>query len=443
MSNKRFSLPVSSRFDIRDVLTPYFDISKYEEAYVNLDDLRKTNQKNTAFNLFEKLSFQLNFEKENDKWIYVREEREQYTKFIFSGHRGTGKSAELYRLYKKISEELFPTYLTVFIKMDEGRELSSFSEQHFLPMLVFHLGKALEESPIKVEIDKTEINELLADLLGITKEDYKKMNLQLGVKGIFSLTFGDFYFRENLGTRVQKVFKEESSQFIIRFNQLLDKIRRVLENKEILFIIDGSEKIRLDVYQKLFIENRDMINSIRTLMVIAVPISTHFQITHRQDITMFEIIDTLPMFRVNEKDLKNNNSQLVKKHLELVEKRAIIDNLISLKDLKLCIKYSGGCIRQFFNLIYTAFVECQGNKIDTKTLESVIMNEGRRIYETLESRHLNVIKSNQYQTSDKEVAEMLYSLAILKYNGDRALNPLLRLHLEKYYPKMLPDEQKN
>ena len=87
-------------------------------------------------------------------------------------------------------------------------------------------------------------------------------------------------------------------------------------------------------------------------------------------------------------------------------------------------QFSGECVRQLFQIINKALTIALGGKITEEIFNTATKKLGQQNYEQLENNHLKILKEGTFNTADKEIREMLYSLALLKYNGDELLIPL-------------------
>ena len=90
-----------------------------------------------------------------------------------------------------------------------------------------------------------------------------------------------------------------------------------------------------------------------------------------------------------------------------------------------CIEKSGGCPRQLLRIVNKSLIESLGNKITLEKLNKALNKLGNDLKNPLDSEHLKVINNKTYNTADTKCLDLLFSLAILKYNGDYEINPLL------------------
>lgn len=104
---------------------------------------------------------------------------------------------------------------------------------------------------------------------------------------------------------------------------------------------------------------------------------------------------------------------------------------IEKESLAFCIQKSGGCIRQLLRIVNKALIISRGAKITKETAEKSVSDLGRSMIELFDSEHLSILKQKQYYTADSKVLDLLFSLAVLKYNGAREINPLIQKYLEE------------
>jgi hypothetical protein len=52
------------------------------------------------------------------------------------------------------------------------------------------------------------------------------------------------------------------------------------------------------------------------------------------------------------------------------------------------------------------------------------------MYETLTTEQHQLIATGEFNVADSETSKLLYSLVLLKYNGEIRINPLLQSYLE-------------
>src|ERR1700748_1984157 len=93
-TRKQYAYPVKTVNDAKAVIEPEFqpDLFDNQHLYVDLDEIRDLTYLNDLY-------FDLGYNPDKKEFKTTSD----YTKIIFSGHRGCGKSAELRRINKELN----------------------------------------------------------------------------------------------------------------------------------------------------------------------------------------------------------------------------------------------------------------------------------------------------------------------------------------------------
>ncbi|HYF31391.1 MAG TPA: hypothetical protein VD993_09765 [Chitinophagaceae bacterium] len=423
ISRRSYAYPVKSISEAKVVLQPEFQPDLFDEnhLYVVLDEVREQ-----AY--LHELYFDLGYI-QNTKYFEVSSD---YVKIIFSGHRGSGKSAELRRIEKELTHP--ERYFTIFIDLEQEVEVGSFQYADFFSLLIHKLIEKLTTLQNKGGYER--LQKLAEKLMPgktekiVIDKDKSVSNLEAGAEAGFRLfgfggkaSFKEVFSGENeTSVTIRKEIKQNTLSLINNFNAELVDIRIALEDagfgRDILFIFDGSEKIRHEVYEDLFVKNGNIVSEINLNMVIAVPIIAHFQIEKAP--YKFTNRYIVPMIK-----LENNNKarELMQR---IIGKRVDTSIFIDEEALDLCIDFSGGCIRQLFHVVYESLKKSLGQKINRKHVEAAVSTLGKYLWEYLREDHFKALKDSDYRPADDNIGELLYMLILLKYNGRTEINPLLK-----------------
>jgi len=425
-SRKQYTYPVKAVNDVKAVIEPEFqpDLFDKQHLYVDLDEIRDRTYLNDLF-------FDLGYNPAKKTFNVISD----YIKIIFSGHRGCGKSAELRRINNELSRP--DRYLTVFIDLEKEVEVGSFQYADFFSLLIHKLIEKLEEKKIKAGSDRlvqlakqllpTNIEEVTADKEKL--ETALEVNAEAGFKlfGLLGLktSFKEAFSGENeISKTIRREIKQNRLTLVYNLNAELVETKMAIEKngqgKDILFIIDGSEKVKSEVYEELFIANGNIIAQLNISLLTAVPISAFFQIEKAP----YKFLNryTVPMLKVK------GNSKAIELMKTIIAKRIDLSLFIEDDALNTCITYSGGCIRQLFQIVHTALKKSLGDKIQQNHVEIAIKQLGMYLWEYLDNEHLKVLKEGEYRPAEKKVDELLYILILLKYNGITKINPLLETY---------------
>lgn len=415
--------PVKTVSEARTVTEPEFqpDLFDKNDLYVNLDDIRDTTY-------LDDLYFDLGYNVKSKEFEPCVAD---YIKIIFSGHRGCGKSAELRRINNLLKHQ--ERYFVVFIDLEQEVEVSSFEYEDFFSLLMHKLIEELSDAGVNKAAGKLkELSKRLFEKKEIERKtkNSAKTDGEAHAHAGFSLfgwggkaSFKQAFSGENeISTTVRREIKRNTLGIINEFNVSLVDIRADIQNnekgKDLLFIIDGSEKIKGDVYEDLFIKNASIISEINVNILTAVPISANYQIEKAP--YKFTNRYTVPMLKLE----KYPNAG--EKMKEIIGNRMDLSMFIEGDALDKCIGYSGGCIRQLFQVVHTSLRKSLGTKINNGHVNKAVKELGQDLWEYLDTKHLEVLKSGNYRPADELVSELLYMLILLKYNGTIEINPLLK-----------------
>lgn len=415
--------PVSTVREAKSVLEPEFqpDLFDDQDLYVNLDEIRNREYLNDLF-------FILGYNQEKQSFDTTAD----FVKIIFSGHRGSGKSAELRRVDNELCNP--DRYFTIFIDLENEVEVGSFQYADFFSLIIHKLIEELEKHQIKGGVSR--LQQLAEKLLAGKAEETKinkntlKSDTELGAEAGFKLfgiggkaSFKEVFSGENeISTAIRREIRQNTLELVYNLNaELVDTRMAIQDNgkgNDILIIIDGSEKIQSEVYEDLFVKNGNIISELSVNMLAAVPISAFFQIEKAP--FKFSNRYTVPMIKLD----GNKRAEVLM--TEIIGKRIDLSLFINDDALSTCIEYSGGCIRQLFQVVYTSFKKSLGEKIGQNHVELAVRELGKYLWEYLDNEHLKVLAEVNYRPAEKKVSELLYMLILLKYNGKIKINPLLQ-----------------
>lgn len=414
-----YEFPVIDKFQARDVTELDFTIEPTDETvYVNLDSVRDKSY-------IDQIKYNLNIEDNQLKKI-----TDTFTKTIFSGHRGSGKSIELKRFHQSINKP--DCYMSVHIDIEQEMEVGGFRSEDLFVILIAKLIERVHGEGLSFK--SSSLDKIIKEWLSETtiQEELKK-DFKLNLEGEISAGnsfFGFLKFKSALKSifsassttseSIRRTIRKNPSNLIDQFNDILSELRETLSKsdkaKDILFIFDGTEKIPYGIYEALFVKDSYLIRGINANMIFSVPINSYYNIESNPAADFFQVY-LLPMVKLTEE------SRLMLK--QIISKRIDVDRFIEDDALSLCVNKSGGCIRQLIRIVNRAMIIALGGKIKIEIAEKSIHALGEEMKNLLKSEHIDILKQKKFNTADAPVLDLLFSLAVLKYNGVRGINPLL------------------
>lgn len=419
-----YQFPVTDKYEAKEVTQPDYqpDLFDNQELYINLDEVRGERY-------LTEMLFDLNIDTEN---FQLRSRTKEYTKILFSGHRGCGKSAELMRLHKQLNQP--ESYASVLINLEEDADFSRFQTEDFYLLLLLKLIGKMGDHDISTNMGSLK---RLANKLQVTEEIKKELTTSFKGEasaeagGGFDLfgflkskvNFKSVFSGENQSsTFIRQEIKRNINDWVNDFNLLLVDVREAFQSenigRDLLFIIDGSERLRPEIYKELFVTNGYLIQNISVNMILAVPINAYYGIIDSPQTFHSRIV--IPMIPTKNKEARERLKSIITKRLD---KETFLED----DAFDFLIEKSGGCIRQLLILVNRAIVIGTGSKINKENAELAVTDLGNRMREGLKTEHIEILKEKDVNTGDPFVRELLYGLVLLKYNGPGSikLNPVL------------------
>ncbi len=425
---KSYEFPVKSPFEAARLTDPNFSIHDYwEQLYINLDGVRNGEQ-------FSRMRFDLGI----DKDFNLENLTDNYVKIMFAGHVGCGKSVELHKLHSKINHP--KGYLSIFVDFQSETDINYFEAEDFYVLLISGFMNALSEKNIDWNTHTLDLQNIANDWIShqdILKELESSFDFKSESEASVGFSFWTFLSAKSslkalFGSKskaveaIRRKIKTNPNDLIARFNTVLRNVRRQAKNQgiaeDIIFIVDGSEKLKLnkyEVYEQLFIRNAQIIQSINANMVFGAPIDTIYDIHHVGGLNFYKPF-ILPMIRVNE--------QSVDTYRQIITNRISEADLLDPSVVDYAAEKSGGNPRQFLRIINTAIRSAAGAKVTKTIAEKAVLELGNLLLRSLTTKHREILKKREFNNADAETLDLLFSLCILEYNGDenlREINPLI------------------
>jgi len=429
MAKYPYDFPVREIRQAISVLKPQFEVTDWPELYVDFSRVR-------AKETFNSLSVKLNviddvFESTND-----------YSKILYTGHTGCGKSTELVMLHHYLNHK--DRFFSVYVDVNESLQMSSFEPEDLFILLITKLVEALKESGVSFSVSG--LKKLADDWIAqdpeivdeVEKKDSKEAGAQLeagfnfwnflSLKGNLKTAFS---YNSKTSTIIRKSIKQNQGDYIVTFNEILYEIKNEILTKdfgrEIIFILDGIEKLRqekYDTYVQTFFRDARLIQNLNSNLICCVPIDSIY------DIHVCSLIDGLyQRFILPLIDVNDNTRQLFN---SIVSKRIDVNKFMENGVMDYCIEQSGGNPRQLIKIVAEALSYSQPNNfiVNMEIARKASQELGLDLRRTLTSEHFRILKEeNYYDDADKIIIDLLFSLALLEYNGNtriRKPNPLLQ-----------------
>lgn len=358
----------------------------------------------------------------------------QTLKLFLSGHRGTGKTTELLKLKNEIDETT--CYFTVFCDLsDEELDVNNIDFIDIVILILEKLIEALKEK--KIDIPKANIepfyewyNQIITEINKQTDESASiEVEGKVGIDlfSLFSLvskTKGKLSGSNSTKESIRTVFKNKFSDFSLKFNEFILDIKDYLQkneiSKDLLFIIDGFEKIgSFEDRKKILIDNSNKFVEIKANMIITLPIELFSEVGRLKE---FAKHISFPLITLDDKSKEKFKEFIYKRiNKNLFENEKTVEQIIS---------YGAGSPRETLKIISNAYIEAEDEIIDlisVKNAQKSISEEMIKYLNTSEISLLKQVRNNNKIPFSEDLAKLLVKKVILEYDDglEKQINPIL------------------
>ena len=439
MAQTEYIFPEKNVFKAREALDTDFDIDEHNpDLYINLDDIRILSEE-TDYK--ENLYFMLNIDPDKKTLDTTAND---YSKILFLGHRGCGKTTELRRIHRFLNDP--KRYFAIFIETEKELEVNKMHAEDFFIIMVIKIIRQLKEAGLGHAADS--FDDLLKEWLS-DKEVQEEISNTKGVEGSLAVkadTDGNFLMKalsifkfeaeikgtlareSKATTTIRTQIKKNLGDFITKFNNALAEVREqcaeAQKGRDLLFIIYGTEKSTFEFYEEVFQKNGHILRSLNVNLVTTLRLDAFYKLEGKPNLDFYQSV-FVPMVTVKD----SNKDELSK----IITKRVDVDSFLDTDALDYLVKMSGGSLRQLLRLANQSLLFSRGKKIDLERAKKTVTAEGEKLYHALSPEQKEIMKNNTWKDnwSHPDVSLMLYAMALLKYNGNAEVNPLI----QSYFPK--------
>lgn len=363
----------------------------------------------------------------------------EFNTILFTGHIGCGKSSELAR----IAQHQQMDFLVVDIQVDEEADVQDIEYTDLYLVIIKQVEYQLRSLGLQFD---SELRQSFEDWFKeITKETEETVSRSvnvdaeatLGAEAPFLAKFLVKTLAQIKGSvtdkkKIRQVITPEVSRLKTDINLLLEDGSRTLrkrfpEKKGILLILDGLDKCPPNVATRLFFDYALQLQELHCVIIYTVPIATLY--TQRGIGTAFGNPHIIPMINVYRVDPETSEPAYDESGLNalasMIEKRvdseAVFETREQLLDMA---KASGGHVRHMMQLMRDACIHAIGlgrSKIQADNVTYAVKQLQFRFERATPRTHypeLARIARQKEITDDTVGRELLFSTAVLEYNGD-------------------------
>lgn len=378
-----------------------------------------------------------------------------YTKRLFSGFTGSGKTTELIKLFFEMQQ----TFNVIIFSAWNRLKLYDITIEAILFEI---LEDVLHYLYVNNLVDKSD--ELLMDIretifkwctetrIISDKIDDRSKSRDIGIeilKGIFFKAKTAVSSSKSDRIESTRIEDRKINDLIFECNRLFDYLE-IKTGKKCLIIIDDLEKIPFLKARDFFIQNSAYIRDFSCKMVLTIPVELIFHTDFAIIQNVFGQAEVLPMIKI-----KDKNGQPYKPGIDCLVKileRRIDLSLFQDECYKDAVTYSGGAIRELFLIVQRAALIEKSNKISPASMQKSIDYHKDTFSSRIQERDDDIkIKFEEYldilfaiydgnkiaPPKTPALLDLLRNRAVMKFNGQGFYDthPLLDNFIKAYKEK--------
>jgi len=368
---------------------------RIEDFYVNIDPVRGVNILSTLQQLLDN---PLN----------------PYTKLLFSGFLGSGKTTELINLAHLLQGKYHVIIFSALKRLNTTDiTIESLLFEIFEDVLHFISSYNMVDpanNDLKRIISKiSDLCSISPPFFGTKNEDNKFRSSPENIQPLKRF-FSNAKLEKRTGPSNITI-----NDLIIECNKIFNDIK-ISTGKEIIILIDDLDKLPISKSLEIYISNASLLKKFQCKMVLTIPFLMFFSQNLPEIENIFVSGEIVPMIITKDKDNKAFPPG-INKMIEILERRIDL-SLFENQCYTQAIKYSGGAIRDFFRIVQRAAVIENTEMITEESMQKSI------------GYHKSIFASRIQESSDEPYIKIQEYLEILIdiYNGNH-LNPQKNLTL--------------
>lgn len=377
-----------------------------------------------------------------------------HASYLLTGHCGSGKSTELNRL--AADPEIRRRFEIVAFSVQDVLDLNQVGHIELLIACVAGTLRQLDSLDETLKLPEDTLRRLEGWKNSVTEtlsEDAHGSEAEAGVglnTGLLSLFFvklsGRLKVEHSTRTKVREVLDPRFSEFLSTLKSLFQDVGQALwkaRSRRLLLIVEDLDKIPLaDSAEKLFMEAGGYLAQLPCTAIYTHPIALRYS-KHATQITgPFRQQYFVPAIAIREPDgtTGTEEARRGRKTLQDALLARLDAELISEAALDLAVERSGGMFQQLQRLLENSVVEAVatgGAGVDVAEIEAgcrVLRSQLEPMLRDDDLPILDRVARTHEASSDPATQDLLHSLHLLEYNGQRwcDMNPLLRPILERW-----------
>ena len=355
----------------------------------------------------------------------------RYICVALSGHRGCGKSTELYRV-KHRAEQL--GYLVLYTRVDE--ELDPYDVDYSDLLLL--ISRMVEEAFRRegMPLDPKLLEHISRWFMEVTKIEETQVEASLGVRGELEAKAELPFFAKLMvaltssiqaggksKTEIRETVQRYPKALVDNVNLLMDDAYKALKQrgkKGLLLIFDNLDRYRPEIADRLLLQSADILKGVHCHAIYTVPISLIYDPLGDRVRERF-LPEILPMIAVRHRD-GSPNEEGIGCLMTALSKRLDVESIFESEELaRRLILMSGGCIRDLMYLIQEACLVAS-ERIDEEAVERSIRWVRADLSRGIQAHYYPLLAGISITKSvpgDEDHRKILFHRYALEYEGER------------------------
>ena len=375
---------------------------------------------------------------------------------FLAGMRGSGKTTELARITQKMHHSA--CFFCVTCNLDAGLDTN---DMEYMDVLIFQLERLIEAlKENDVDVDASILNSLLAWFSERIKEVNKlikaeggfEVELKTETPSLFSFLNVAAKLKSNLqgskesATKIRTVLKNNFTEFSKKLNEFFENINMQLRKKglaqELLFVIDGMEKVATtDIRKKIVIGEADRIRQMKVNTIFSLPVEL---MSETKRLSELNTVIPFPFVKIRER-----NGSIVEPAIDrfrvFLEKRIDPALFDSPQTIRKAILMGGGSPRELLRVLEYAslYADEDLGKITMDALDKGLRKlaaQSSQYISEADFAKLKILKERNEKglltATDETWQELLEKIIILEYNDGtyKRVHPIVEMsELYKQY----------
>jgi len=370
---------------------------------------------------------------------------ERSTHQLLSGHRGCGKTSEIYRLRKRLEQGVAgKRYKTIYLDADAELDTNDVT----LLDLILVIIKGVREETEHIAYSWTQWEHLWSELRQVLdrSEIESRQELNLGI------VKWSWAIKSNPAARegIRRVYEPWISRLLELGNDYLVEVRSAMREQayhDVVLIIDSLDRIVLKEQDKetgktnhdaLFVDRASQIKALDVHMLLTVPISMCYTSINAPQLgTLYDNEPVIiPMIKTRDRDTGEDDQGGLAILEQILRRRLDLDRIFDGRDTwLLACRESGGSVRDLFRIVNQAALKRKGERLTLRDVEagitSIVNTYDRLTWGPFLPVFAHVSREHQFP-DDVDVRlkrQALHNLFILEYQNEISwfdLHPFVR-----------------